>query len=157
MVETVKLSTIRMVAIAIILLLTSTFFGARWAGEKWAFFPYRYQYTAIMNAPGPGEQLFVRITVDRSAVCPNEFHREIFDGQGRRVEQFYWRRGGKPLGFETYVISLKVPETAKPGPDGKYCISQSPKCNMLQSALDYWTPQMCVPFTVAEPVKGDKE
>lgn len=136
------------VLVAVFVMAIGVFFGSRWIGETWAFFPYKWQLTSVVNKPVPGGFVELEVDVSRIAVCPSEFYRELYDGQGTRVSQRQWTQGGKPIGEEKYRINIPVPAEAKPGSHARYCFSQSPKCNVLQNMITYWTPLKCYPFTM---------
>lgn len=122
---------------------------AAWAGRLQQEWPYNYQYTEIVNAPKPGEDVFIKVEVDRTKACANRFYREFYDGRKVRFGQHQWEQGAKPEGKDEYFIRLPIPETAAPG-DARYCFAQEPECNWVQYALPNWTRMKCYPFTIAE-------
>lgn len=131
--------------------LAGVFFGSRFIGQKWAEYPYVYQETRINYAPKVGDQhVTIDVRVHRTKLCSNTFYRELYDGQGTRVDQFTWTRGPLPMGPHEYSINVPLPKTAKAGDLAKFCFSQSPKCNLIQATIPYWTPMKCVPFQIQE-------
>lgn len=128
--------------------LAGVFFGARFVGQKWAEFPYIYQEMTVLNQAEPGGFLDLQISVNRTKLCPHKFYREIYDGEGARVDQYTWTQGAKPAGPDEYSIRIPIPKSARKGPLARYCVSQAPQCNVLQVAVPYWTPLKCVAFEI---------
>lgn len=140
-------------SIGLVIITTMFFSAAMTIGGLWAEFPYHSQRVEVLNKPKPGENLELKVSVDRIKVCPNRFYREVYDGAGRRLDSTTktWDQPGKPKGPEQYIITIPVPRDAKPGKRARYCVGQSPKCNVLQGLVRYWTPMKCFAFTISEP------
>jgi len=131
--------------------LAGVFFGSRFVGQKWAEYPYLYQEVRIPKMPKVGDKFFtIDIRVNRTKLCANTFYREVYDGKGTRIDQFTWTRGPAPVGPEEYSINIPLPHNAQSGDLAKYCWSQAPKCNLIQTTIPYWSPMKCVPVQIQE-------
>lgn len=122
-------------------------YGVGWLNNEW---PYLYQNVEVTNTPRPGESLIVHVEVNRTKECSNNFYRELWDGQNTLVDRRQWSQGARPVGPDSYDIAIPLPATAMPG-NGRYCFSQEPACNAVQSVLPNWTKMKCYPFTILPP------
>lgn len=150
MAQVVSLKVWVELAIIFFICMAGVFFSSRYIGEKWAEFPYVYQEMQIVNEPRVGGYINMKVSVNRTKLCPQKFYREIYDGQGARVSQYQWAQGAKPVGPEEYLIRVPLPKEAEAGDMARLCVAQAPQCNLLQITLPYWTPLKCVHFKIKQ-------
>lgn len=125
--------------------------AAMYTGAMWAFNPYAKQQIRAVNAPRPGDALYLEINVDRLRACPSRLYREVYDGEGRLVQRFNWQQGARRTGRETRIISVEIPKTAAPGKRAQYCWAQKNECNVMQALFGMWGPIACESFQITPP------
>jgi hypothetical protein len=94
--------------------------------------PVKYQSTATINSPKPGELLRIRHVVSRDKSCQTTVYRLIFDRDGDRfiVPDLEFAGGVLPLGADTFTVPVPISPEADPGP-ATYRVLRKYRCNWL--------------------------